>query len=71
MSQQVMLSYCSQDTGATHLGGDGTVLRLQKALEARGYSVFLGEAGGDASLTAHACRELQTWIVNTREMQLF
>ncbi|KAJ9516565.1 hypothetical protein QJQ45_015258 [Haematococcus lacustris] len=56
---QLMLSYKLvlhvrdgvKETGSKVQGGDGTVLRLQAALEAQGFSVFVGESdieGGDS-----------------------
>ncbi|KAG2487778.1 hypothetical protein HYH03_013622 [Edaphochlamys debaryana] len=39
-----MLSYRIIDTGARELGGDDTVFLIQRALQAHGYSVFVGEA---------------------------
>jgi len=40
---QVMLSYRVPESGAVELGGDGTVVHMQAALEALGFSVFVGE----------------------------
>ncbi|KAJ9516727.1 hypothetical protein QJQ45_027125 [Haematococcus lacustris] len=48
---QLMLSYRVKETGSKAQGGDGIVLRLQAALEAQGFSVFVGESdieGGDS-----------------------
>jgi len=40
----VMLSYRVPETGATELGGDGTVVRLADSLRARGIGCFVGES---------------------------
>lgn len=45
-ASQVMLSYRVGETGAPHLWEDGSVLRVQAELEAAGFSLFVGEAGG-------------------------
>eukprot|EP00808_Paulinella_micropora_P021358 g66099.t1 len=47
----IMLSYRIRETGAKELGGDGTVIDLQQALQEMGFSVFVGESalqGGQA-----------------------
>eukprot|EP00457_Paulinella_chromatophora_P001934 gb/GEZN01001937.1/.p1 GENE.gb/GEZN01001937.1/~~gb/GEZN01001937.1/.p1 ORF type:complete len:882 (+),score=199.54 gb/GEZN01001937.1/:56-2701(+) len=47
----IMLSYRIRETGAKELGGDGTVIELQQALQEMGFSVFVGESalqGGQA-----------------------
>ena len=39
-----MLSYRVKETGATDLGGDDTVVKLAAAVEAQGYTCFIGES---------------------------
>ena len=65
---QVMLSYRVKETGAKHLGGDDTVVQLARALESRGFSVFVGEAdlmGGDrwAAEIQKAVKACQAFVV--------
>ena len=65
---QVMLSYRVPETGAERLRGDGMVFRLSDALEARGFTVFVGEAALQAGEQwaieiQNAVKECQVFVV--------
>ncbi|KAJ9516975.1 hypothetical protein QJQ45_027377, partial [Haematococcus lacustris] len=72
---QLMLSYKLvlhvrdgvKETGSKVQGGDGTVLRLQAALEAQGFSVFVGESGAShAAAFCLKCSALpKLWALST------
>uniref|UniRef100_A0A7S0SH84 TIR domain-containing protein n=1 Tax=Mantoniella antarctica TaxID=81844 RepID=A0A7S0SH84_9CHLO len=54
----VMISYRVPETGATELGGDGTVVRLADSLRAMGIGCFVGES---------ALQPGQKWALNIQE----